>query len=59
MKMTIKIDEELGRKFRAKVVEIKGNKKGALSEAIEEAIKLWLEKYGYMLTNVYQCFPKS
>ena len=46
MKMTIKIDEELGRKFRAKVVEIKGNKKGALSEAIEEAIKLWLEKHG-------------
>jgi len=46
MKMTIKIDEELGRKFRAKVIEVKGNKKGALSEAIEEAIKLWLEKYG-------------
>jgi len=45
--MTIKIDEELGRKFRAKVIEIKGNKKGALSEAIEEAIKLWLEKYSY------------
>ncbi len=45
MKMTVKIEEELGRKFRAKVVEIKGNKKGALSEAIEEAIKLWLEKY--------------
>ncbi len=46
MKMTIKIDEELGRKFRAKVIEVKENKKGALSEAIEEAIKLWLEKYG-------------
>ena len=45
MKMTVKIEEELGRKFRAKVVEIKGNKKGALSEAIEEAIKLWLEKF--------------
>jgi len=28
------------------VIEVKGNKKGALSEAIEEAIKLWLEKYG-------------
>jgi len=46
MKMTIQVDEELGRKFRAKVIEVKGNKKGALSEAIEEAIKLWLEKYG-------------
>ena len=44
--MTVKIDEELGRKFRARVMEIKGNKKGALSKAIEEAIRLWLEKYG-------------
>ena len=59
MKMTIKIDEELGRKFRARVIEIKGNKKGALSEAIEEAIKLWLEKYKWMSTNAYQCLPKS
>ena len=42
MKMTVQVDEELGRKFRAKVIEIKGNKKGALSEAI----KLWLDKYG-------------
>jgi len=46
MKINVVIDEGLGRKFRAKVVEVKGNKKGALSEAIEEAIKLWLEKYG-------------
>ena len=45
MKFTVKVDEELGRKFRARVIEIKGNKKGALSEAIEEAIKLWLEKH--------------
>ncbi len=45
MRMTIQVDEELGRKFRAKVIEVKGNKKGALSEAVEEAIKLWLEKY--------------
>jgi len=27
-----------------KVIEVKGNKKGALSEAIEEAVILWLEK---------------
>lgn len=45
MRMTIQIDEKLGRKFRAKVIEVKGNKKGALSEAIEEAIGLWLEKH--------------
>jgi len=29
-----------------KVVEVKGNKKGALSEAVEEALILWLEKHG-------------
>jgi len=45
MKFTVNIDEKLGRKFRARVIEVKGNKKGALSEAIEEAIKLWLEKH--------------
>jgi len=44
--MTIKIYEELSRKFRAKVIEVRGNRRGALSEAIEEAIKLWLEKDG-------------
>jgi len=46
MKFTVQVNEKLGRKFRAKVIEVKGNKKGALSEAIEEAIKLWLEKHG-------------
>ena len=45
MKFTVNVDEKLGRKFRVKVIELKGNKKGALSEAIEEAIKLWLEKH--------------
>jgi len=29
-----------------KVIEVKGNKKGALSEAIEEAVILWLKKHG-------------
>ena len=28
-----------------KVIEVKGNKKGALSEAVEEALILWLEKH--------------
>lgn len=46
MKINVVIDEELGRRFRARLVEVKGNKKGALREGIEEAIKLWLEKHG-------------
>jgi len=45
MKMTTQINEKLERKSKAKVIELKGNKKGALSEAVEEAIKLWLKKY--------------
>lgn len=57
MKFTVKVDEKLGRKFRAKVVEVKGNKKGALSEAIEEAIKLCgktQHKNTLISTNFYE-----
>jgi len=42
----VKIDRELAMEFRRKVLEVKGVKKGALTEAVEEAIRLWLEKYG-------------
>jgi len=46
MRFTVEVDEELGRRFRARVIEVKGNRKRALREAVEEAIRLWLEKYG-------------
>lgn len=46
MRFNVTVREDIGKLFRMKVIEVKGNKKGALSEAIEEAIKLWLEKYG-------------
>ena len=42
----VKIDNELEKAFRKRVLELKGSKKGALSEAVEEAIRLWLEKHG-------------
>ena len=45
-KMLAKIDDELERRFRIAVLKIKGKKRGAISEAVEEAIRLWLEKYG-------------
>ncbi len=41
-----KIDDELEERFRITVLKVKGKKRGALSEAVEEAIRLWLEKYG-------------
>lgn len=36
------IDEELNKKLRSKMIDVKGSKKGALQETIIEAIKLWL-----------------
>ena len=44
-KWTVKIDDELDRKFREVVFKVKGYRRGALKEAIEEAIRLWIEKY--------------
>ncbi len=46
MRFNVTISEKVGKLFKMKVIEIKGNKKGSLSEAVEEAIKLWLEKHG-------------
>jgi len=43
---TIELPDELDRRLRVKVAELYGGKKGALGEAIREAIQLWLEKYG-------------
>ena len=42
----VRIDDELEKRFRKKVLDVYGVKKGALAKAVEEAIKLWLEKYG-------------
>ena len=44
-KMLVKIDNELEKRFRIVILKVKGKKRGALSEAVEEAIRLWLEKY--------------
>ncbi len=46
MRLNVTVKEEVGKLFRMKVIEIKGNKKGALSEAVEEALVLWLKKHG-------------
>jgi len=46
MRFNVTVNEKIGKLFRMKVVEVKGNKKGALSEAVEEALIFWLEKHG-------------
>jgi len=40
----VRIEKELGKKFRIEVTRVYGGERGALSRAIEEAIELWLEK---------------
>ncbi len=44
-KLTVIIEDELDRKFRIVIAE-NGGKHGNLKIAIENAIELWLEKYG-------------
>ena len=42
-KTTVEIDADLDERFRKAVVERKGFHKGVLGEALEEAIRKWLE----------------
>ncbi|MEM1532543.1 MAG: hypothetical protein QW224_03000 [Desulfurococcaceae archaeon] len=44
-KLYVRVDDELETRFRVAVLRIKGKKRGVLSKAVEEAIRLWLEKY--------------
>jgi len=43
--VTVKIPDDLEVKFRKKILDVYGVKKGALGMAITEAIELWLEKH--------------
>jgi hypothetical protein len=46
-KMNVVIEDELEKNFRKAIFESKGMKKGNISEALEEAIKEWIEKHTY------------
>jgi len=41
-KLNLKVPEEIDRKFREEVFKRKGMKKGNLTEAVEEAMLLWI-----------------
>ena len=43
-RMTIELPDDVNRKFRARVAEKYAGRKGALGEAVKEAIELWLER---------------
>ena len=42
--MDISINEKLEGEFRERAMQTKGYRKGALKEAMEEAIREWLDK---------------
>ena len=39
------IPDEIDRRFRLRVLELRGVEKGVLSEAVAEALQLWLEAH--------------
>jgi len=43
-KLNVIIKDEIDEKFRRAVFETKGMKRGNLTEAIEEALELWIEQ---------------
>jgi len=43
-KINLAIDDSIDEKFRVAVAKKKGMRKGNLTEAMEEAMKLWISK---------------
>ena len=43
-KINLAIDDNIDEKFRVAVAKKKGMRKGNLTEAMEEAMKLWISK---------------
>lgn len=43
-KMNVVLKDDLEKRFRKAVFESKGMKKGNISEALEEAIELWIRE---------------
>ncbi len=43
-KVNLSIDDEIDKKFRVAVAKKKGLRKGNLTKAVEEAMKLWISK---------------
>lgn len=50
-KMNIVLPDDIENKFRKAVFEKKGMKKGNISEALEEAIDLWIESESQQITK--------
>lgn len=44
-KMHVNVPDEIDRAFRLRVLELRGSGKGVLSEAVAEALELWVEEH--------------
>lgn len=44
VKVTVEMDEKVVREFKGEVVRRKGKLRGAMGEAMEEAMELWIKK---------------
>ena len=44
-KLNVEIDDELEREFRHLIIDVYGTRKGALAKAIEDAVRLWIQKH--------------
>ncbi|MDV3276838.1 MAG: hypothetical protein LYZ69_00045 [Nitrososphaerales archaeon] len=53
MKTTVEWEKELDNKFRKAVVERKGFRKGALGEAVSEAVEWWVDPRIHSLVEKY------
>jgi metal-responsive CopG/Arc/MetJ family transcriptional regulator len=43
-RIVVDIDDALNKEFRKAIIDRFGNRKGALKKAVEEAVKLWIQK---------------
>lgn len=45
-KIIATVPDEVERKLKKRIIDLKGKLRGEISPAVEEAIELWLEKNG-------------
>jgi hypothetical protein len=43
-RISVNISDKLEKKLRFKTIEVFGGRKGDLSRAVEQAVKIWIEK---------------
>jgi len=57
--ITLKLSDEVERKLRRRAAEVKGARRGALAESVEEAVMVWLEKSETPVERRYVAMQKE